>query len=165
MTEQDAVPADRKVPDVQDLADSMLLMYGGHDHDDAHDNEPEDAVVRPGWAKARSFADDPGRTAEIRAATGRDRNRYLTSGLTQVDCRRCGATVSVKKMGPTYTAVQWDSAALGQCAHFTELRIEGHDSNRTKSCPNLTASIRHAVAEGLLEEMSSAPPPGDGDGD
>lgn len=159
MTGRDPTP---EVPDVQDLADSMLLMYGGHDHDDAHDEGPEDAVVARGWAKARSFADDPARAAQIQEATGRDRNRYLSSGLVPVECRRCGATVSVKKLGPAYTAVQWNSAAVEQCAHFAEVRAEGRDSSRTRSCPNLTASIRHAVAEGLLEETCTAPPPGDG---
>lgn len=163
MTGHDEAPSDRAVPDVQDLADSMLVMYGGHDHHDAHHDEPAGAVVARGWAKARSFADDPHRAAEIQAATGRDRDRYLSSGLTPVDCRRCGAMVSVKKLGPAYTAVQWNSAALVRCAHFAELRDRGHDSNRTRSCPSLTASIRHAVAEGLLDEMCTAPPPGDGD--
>ena len=153
------------IPDVHDLADSMLVMYGSHDHHDEHGHEHGhdhgDGAGR-GWAKARSFAGDPDRAAEIHAATGRDRNRYLTSGLTPVDCRRCGATVSVKKLGPEYTAVQWSSAATEQCAHFGEQRTAGRDSSRTASCPHMTASIKHAVAEGLLEEMCSAPPPGDG---
>ncbi|HEU4363110.1 MAG TPA: hypothetical protein VFR27_16630, partial [Mycobacterium sp.] len=157
-------PDGPEVPDIQELADSMLLMYGGHDHDDEHtaSDTAEDSSAGSGWAKARSFTEDPGRAAEIRAATGRDRNRYLNAGLTPVDCRRCGTTVSVKKLGPEYTAVQWNSAAARQCAHFAELRADGRDSNRSRSCPNLDASIRHAVAEGLLEETSSAPPPGDG---
>ncbi len=147
MTKRDA----SDVPDVQELADSMLLMYGGHDHDDEHGDDPVDTVVARGWAKARSFAGNPTRAAEIRAATGRDRDRYLNAGLTPIDCRRCGATVSVKKLGPEYTAVQWNSPALQRCAYFAAQRDEGRDSSRTKSCPNLTASIRHAVAEGLLE--------------
>lgn len=166
MTDGGGIP---DVPDVEMLAESMLLLHGGHDHDDEHhhraaapEDVDEDGTVWSRWAKARSFDDDPVRAAEIRAATRRDRERYLKSGLTPVDCRRCGAVVSVKKLGPAYTAVQWNSTAVQQCAHFAELRVDGRDSSRSRACPNLGASIRHAVAEGLLEEMSSAPPPGDG---
>lgn len=146
-------PTGPEVPDIQELADSMLLMYGGHHHDEEHSDS--DNTAGAGWAKARSFTDDPDRAAEIRAATGCDRDRYLNSGLTPIDCRRCGARVSVKKIGPEYTVVQWNSVALQQCGHFAALRDQGRDSNRTASCPNLTASIRHAVAEGLLEETSN----------
>ena len=140
------------LPDVQQLADSMLLMYSGHDCGDEHSEDPSEAAAPGAWAKARSFTDDPGRAAEIRAATGRDQSRYLNAGLTPVDCLRCGTTVSVKKLGREYTAVQWNSVAVQQCSHFAELREEGRDSSRTRSCPDLAASIGHAVAEGLLEE-------------
>ena len=95
-------------------------------------------------------------------ATRRDRERYLTAGLTPVDCRFCHATVAVRKLGPGHTAVQWNSAATARCATFAEVRAGGGDSSRSRSCPRLTDSINHAIAEGCLEAVSSAPSPGDG---
>ncbi|OHV06132.1 hypothetical protein [Mycobacterium talmoniae] len=145
-------------PDVDLLARSMLSLHGPHDD---HDHPPSDAGVGR-WAKAPDFANDPARAAEVAAATRADRERYLTAGLVPVDCRFCHATVAVKKLGPGHTAVQWNSEATGRCAYFAELRSSGEHSGRARSCPKLADSIKHAVAEGCLEEVSSAPPPGDG---
>jgi hypothetical protein len=145
-------------PDVDRLARSMLLLYG------AHDADPPGADVDDGarsWSKATHFGSAPG-PAAVRAATCRDRERYLTSGLAPVDCRFCHISVLVKKLGPAYTSVQWSSEATRRCAFFAEVRACGGDSARTPSCPRLSDSIRHAVAEGCLEEYSSAPSPGDG---
>lgn len=114
------------------------------------------------WSKAPAFADDPERAAAVREATRADRDRYLTSGLQPVDCRFCHVTVRVKKLGPGYTAVQWNTGAHRRCAYFAELRASGGDSARTKACPKLTDSIEHAVVEGCLEAASTAPPAGDG---
>jgi hypothetical protein len=145
-------------PDVDRIARSMLLLHGGHD--DEHRPGDDEHVTT--WSKAPDFADDPVRAAAVRGATRRDRERYLTAGLAEVDCRSCHASVKVKKLGPPYTAVQWNSAASGRCAYFTEVRADGGSSARVPSCPRLADSIRHAVAEGCLEEYSSAPAPGDG---
>ena len=146
-----------KVPDIDALARSMLVFYGAHDdHDDHGPGDDVDAAGTP------RFPIDAERYALIQAATERDSQRYLHSGLAPVDCRRCGATVEVKKLGPAYTAVQWDSAAMAQCAHFAAQREQGVQSSRNRGCPHLSQSIRHAVAEGLLEETCSAPAPGDG---
>ena len=148
-----------EIPDVDRLTRSMVLLHGGHD--DEH--EPTDSGAGSGsWMKAPDFASDPDRAAAVRAATQRDRERYLTSGLTPVDCRFCHVTVAVKKLGPQYTAVQWNTEASQRCAYFAEVRAGGGNSSRTRSCPRLTDSIRHAVAEGCLEAVSSAPSPGDG---
>ncbi|WP_458319176.1 hypothetical protein [Mycolicibacterium brisbanense] len=148
-------------PEVDALARSMLLLHGVHDDDEgAH---PARSGRTPGtWSKAPDFASDPQRAAAVREATERDRQRYLTSGLASVDCRFCHVTVQVKKLGPEHTSVQWSSEATQRCAVFTELRESGGDPARARSCPRLTDSIRHAVAEGCLEEFSSAPSPGDG---
>lgn len=148
----------KQPPDVDDLARSMLLLHGVHD--DEHRPGDDDDVLR--WSKAPDFANDPQRAAAVHEATRRDRERYLTSGLAEVDCRFCHASVRVKKLGPPYTAVQWDTAASGRCAYFAEIRAEGGSSARVPSCPRLSDSIRHAVSEGCLEEYSSAPAPGDG---
>jgi hypothetical protein len=148
-------------PDVDRLARSMVMLHGGHD---SHDEPPPAAHGRRrgSWSKAPAFADDPQRAAAVRDATQADRERYLTSGLQPVDCRFCHVTVNVKKLGPGHTAVQWNTEASQRCAYFAELRASGGDSARTKSCPRLADSIEHAVAEGCLDPVSTAPPPGDG---
>jgi hypothetical protein len=146
-------------PDVDRIARSMLQLHGAHDQDD----HPSDSGPASGtWSKAPDFAADPARAAAVRETTRRDRERYLTAGLTPVDCRFCHATVTVKKLGPEYTAVQWNSEASQRCATFAELRSTGGDSSRSRSCPRLSDSIKHAVAEGCLDEVSTAPTPGDG---
>lgn len=145
-------------PDVDRLARSMLALLG--DHDDAHPSPT--AQSNGSWSKAPSFAAEPDRAAAVREATEADRERYLTSGLQPVDCRFCHVTVNVKKLGPGHTAVQWNSNSSQRCAYFAELRASGVDSARTRSCPKLADSIKHAVAEGVLDSESNAPPPGDG---
>ncbi len=146
--------------DVDDLARSMLALHGAHDDDDhAHRAGGKGSGS---WSKAPDFASDPDRAAAVREATKRDRERYLNSGLVSVDCRFCHVTVSVKKLGPAHTSVQWNSEATTRCAFFAEMRDAGGEPARARSCPKLTDSIKHAVAEGVLEEVSSAPRPGDG---
>lgn len=144
--------------DVDRMARSMLLLHGAHDddHPARDDNDPAT------WVKSPDFANDPDRAAAVHEATRRDRERYLTAGLAEVDCRFCHASVRVKKLGAPYTAVQWNTDASARCAYFAEIRAEGGSSARVPSCPRLGDSIRHAVAEGCLEEYSSAPAPGDG---
>lgn len=153
--------AHEDAPDVDRLARSMVRLHGGHDHDDDHDH-PAPGDGSGSWSKAPSFASDPQRAAAVHAATEADRQRYLTAGLVPVDCRFCHATVTVKKLGPEYTAVQWNSEATSRCAYFAEIRAQGGNSSRARSCPRLSDSIKHAVAEGCLEAASSAPAPGDG---
>jgi hypothetical protein len=98
----------------------------------------------------------------LRAATARDRERYLNSGLRPVDCRFCHVSVLVKKLGPEHTSVQWNSDAAQRCAYFAEVRESGGVTARSRSCPKLADSIDHAIAEGILESVSTAPSPGDG---
>lgn len=139
---------------------SMLLLHGGHDDDEhhLHGGGPSSGT----WSKAPDFASDPARAAAVREASARDRERYLTSGLVSVDCRFCHVSVQVKKLSAEHTSVQWNSEAVQRCATFEEIRASGGDPARARSCPRLTDSIKHAVAEGCLEEISSAPSPGDG---
>lgn len=149
-------------PDVDRLARSMLLLHGGHEDDDHPHLGAGEEDGSGSWRKAPDFASDPKRAAAVRESTQRDRERYLTAGLVSVDCRFCHVAVQVKKLGPAHTSVQWNSDATARCAHFAEIRASGGDPARERSCPRLLDSIRHAVAEGCLEEMSSAPSPGDG---
>jgi hypothetical protein len=148
--------------DVDQLARSMLLLHGVHDDDDHGDGEVSSLkeTWARSWSKAPSFGD--ARAEALREATAQDRERYLTSGLVSVDCRFCHVTVDVKKLGPAHTSVQWNAEATQRCAYFADIRKSGGDPAREKSCPKLAGSIKHAVAEGCLEEMSSAPSPGDG---
>jgi hypothetical protein len=135
----------------------MLMLHGAHDDED----HPHDGADGAGtWSKAPTFNGD--RAAALREATERDRERYLRSGLVSIDCRFCHVSVDVKKLGPAHTSVQWNTEATRRCAYFSELRESGADPARAKSCPKLSDSIKHAVAEGCLEEASSAPAPGDG---
>ena len=145
-------------PDVDRLARSMLALHGAHDDPHAAATEEHSGS----WSKAPAFANDPRRSAAVREATRADRDRYLTSGLQPVDCRYCHVTVNVKKLGPGHTAVQWNTEASQRCAYFAEIRATGGDSARAKSCPKLADSIEHAVAEGCLDAVSTAPSLGDG---
>jgi hypothetical protein len=58
--------------------------------------------------------------------------------------------------------VQWTSDASQRCAYFAEVREAGGVTARSRTCPRLADSIDHAIAEGILERVSSAPSPGDG---
>jgi hypothetical protein len=143
-------------PDIDALARSMLLVHGAHD-DDQH------AAPRQGSHASRvKVASDPRHEAALREATQRDRERYLTAGLQPVVCRFCHVSVLVKKLGPEHTSVQWNSDAAQRCAHFAQVRQAGGQTARSKSCPRLDDSIEHAIAEGILERVSTAPSPGDG---
>ncbi|OBA84439.1 hypothetical protein A9W99_00780 [Mycobacterium sp. 1164966.3] len=143
------------VPDVDRLARSMLLLHGDHgaDHPD-HQERPGRGGADDSWTKSRDFGDDPQRAAAVREASRADRERYLTAGLRPVDCRFCHVTVTVKRLGPGHTAVQWDTEASQRCAYFAEIRARGEDTARTRSCPRLSDSIEHAVAEGYLDPVA-----------
>lgn len=148
--------------EVDRLARSMLLLHGGHDDEDGHNHPEPSTGGRKSWSKAPVYPDDDPRAVAVREATQRDRERYLNSGLVSVDCRFCHVSVKVKKLGRGHTSVQWNSEASQRCAHFTEVRETGGQPARTRACPKLADSIKHAVAEGCLEENSTAPSPGDG---
>ena len=149
MAASDDQPA---VPDVDRLARSMLLLHGDH-HD--HDERPNrTGGSGESWSKSRDLTNDPQCAAAVADASRADRDRYLTSGLLPVDCRFCHVTVTVRRLGPGHTAVQWNNEASQRCAHFTGVRESGGDTARTRSCPKLSDSIEHAVAEGYLDSAS-----------
>jgi hypothetical protein len=152
----------KEAPDIDRLARSMLMLYGAHDDDEHTPGESggSEESSTGTWSKAPAFGAE--RAEALREATRLDRERYLTAGLVSVDCRFCHVSVDVKKLGPGHTSVQWNTAASQRCAYFAEIRESGGEPARTRSCPKLADSIKHAVAEGCLEEVSSAPSPGDG---
>lgn len=129
----------------------MLLLHG--DHDDYVPSDSNGVAGRGSWSKSRDFANDPQRAAAVRQASDADRERYLSSGLLPVDCRFCHVTITVRRLGPGHTAVQWNTEAWQRCAYFTEVRESGGDTARTRSCPKMTDSIEHAVAEGYLSDV------------
>jgi hypothetical protein len=141
------------VPDVDRLARSMLLLHGdGHEHDERPTGGDRSGDTRSRSAsKSIDFADDPQRAAAVAEATRADRQRYLTSGLLPVDCRFCHVTVTVRRLGPGHTAVQWSTAATQRCAYFAEVRESGGNTARARACPKLSDSIEHAAAEGYLD--------------
>lgn len=149
----------RATPDVDRLARSMLLLHGAHDDQESTGRR---GAGGPSGSKAPAYAADARRTAAVREATRRDRERYLSTGLQPVDCRFCHVSVLVKKLGPGHTTVQWSAGAAQRCAYFAEVRESGGDTARSRACPRLSDSIEHAIAEGILEPVSSAPSPGDG---
>jgi len=144
-----ASPDDQAVPDVDRLIRSMLLLHG--DHHDHDERAAGSGFPGESWSKSKDFATDPQRAAAAAAATRADRERYLTSGLLPVDCRFCHVTVTVRRLGPGHTAVQWNTAATQRCAYFAEIRESGGNTARARACPKLSDSIEHAAAEGYLE--------------
>lgn len=145
---------DQDVPDVDRLARSMLALHGDHhDHDDAPSHNGRSGSGT--WSKSRDFTNDPERAASVAEASRVDRDRYLSAGLRPVDCRFCHVTVTVRRLGPGHTAVQWNTEAAQRCAHFAEVRAGGGDTARTRACPRLSDSIEHAVAEGILEHEAA----------
>ncbi|HET9876903.1 MAG TPA: hypothetical protein VFQ37_14230, partial [Mycobacterium sp.] len=96
------------VPDVDRLARSMLQLHGDH-HD--HEEEPARDDGSGSWSKSGDFANDPQRAAAVAEASRADRERYLNSGLLPVDCRFCHVRVTVRRLGPGHTAVQWSTEA------------------------------------------------------
>jgi hypothetical protein len=138
-----------EVPDVDRLARSMLLLHGDH-HD--HEDKPAGTGGSGTWSKSKDFVNDPQRAAAVAEASRADRERYLNSGLMPVDCRFCHVRVTVRRLGPGHTAVQWNTEAWQRCAYFNEVRESGGDTARTRSCPKLGDSIEHAVAEGYLDD-------------
>ena len=144
---------DEAVPDVDRLIRSMLLLHGDHhDHDErpAGSSPTGDTHSRLA-SKSRDFANDPQRAAAVAEAARADRERYLTSGLLPVDCRFCHVRVTVRRLGPGHTAVQWNTAATQRCAYFAEIRESGGNTARARACPKLSDSIEHAAAEGYLD--------------
>ena len=61
----------------------------------------------------------------------------------------------------TTAGAQTGNVALAEVL-FRDAKVLLQKNDYTHACPKLADSIRHAVAEGCLEEVSSAPSPGDG---
>ncbi|GAA1481215.1 hypothetical protein GCM10009624_16550 [Gordonia sinesedis] len=113
------------------------------------------------WAKAPDFGADPARRAAVHRATERDREHYLRGGMTPLDCRTCHASVLVKKTSDYHTSVQWNADAIARCVELARVRANGGNAAMMPTCPRLSASIDHGVAEGIIPSRS---PDSDPDG-
>ncbi|MFD1815725.1 hypothetical protein [Rhodococcus gannanensis] len=98
------------------------------------------------WSKAPDFADSPDRVEAVRAQTVTDLQTYLEDGLQQVECRACHTCVLVRKNSFNHTSIQWQTDPASVCPEFT-----GAERGTARSCSRLTASINHAVMEGIVE--------------
>jgi hypothetical protein len=67
-----------------------------------------------------------------------------------VRCRECDATVLAAKFSVQHTSVQWDAAAVGQCAEFAGRRAVGEQTPLIERCAAMRASIETAALEGRL---------------
>jgi len=67
-----------------------------------------------------------------------------------VECSACGAVVLAAKFSPHHTSVQWDAAAVRQCAEFARRTAAGEQTPLIERCGGMRASIEAAALEGRL---------------
>jgi hypothetical protein len=73
------------------------------------------------------------------------RSRYCP-----VQCRECGAVVLAAKFSSQHTSVQWDAAAVRQCAEFARRRLAGELTPLIERCDAMRGSIEVAALDGRL---------------
>ena len=67
-----------------------------------------------------------------------------------VECAACGAIVLAAKFSFQHTSVQWDAAAVRQCAEFARRAALGEQAALIERCGAIRASIEAAVLRGEL---------------
>jgi hypothetical protein len=67
-----------------------------------------------------------------------------------VECASCGAVVLAAKFSVQHTSVQWDAAALRQCAEFARRAAAGEQTPLIERCASMRASIETAARGGKL---------------
>jgi len=72
------------------------------------------------------------------------------SHYCEVTCGRCGAVVLAAKFSVHHTSVQWDAAAVRQCAEFASRTAVGEQTALIERCASMRASIETAALEGRL---------------
>jgi hypothetical protein len=68
----------------------------------------------------------------------------------EVMCAECGAVVLAAKFSVQHTSVQWDAAAVGQCAEFARRAASGEQTALIERCGAMRASVEAAALEGRL---------------
>ncbi len=90
---------------------------------------------------------DASRAALATGAARPDERRFR---FCPVRCAECGAVVQAAKFSMQHTSVQWNGAAVGQCAEFARRTAAGEQTPLIERCDAMRASIETAVREGLL---------------
>lgn len=83
-------------------------------------------------------------------ATGTARPDERRFRYCRVQCAQCGATVQAAKFSMQHTSVQWNRAAVRQCAEFAERTAVGEQTPLIERCDTMRASIEIAVREGRV---------------
>lgn len=83
--------------------------------------------------------------------TVRPDNRLADAPMAPVSCRRCAATVLVRKSSREQTSVQWDADGWGRCAERRDAdAIVGGRHGLFLACTALRESILAAVRAGAV---------------
>jgi hypothetical protein len=89
--------------------------------------------------------------------TIRPDNRLLDAAPVPVTCRRCDATVHVRKSSWAQTSVQWDASAMSACVQRrAATALAGHDNGLFLVCSDLRTTIENAARRGevpILDEV------------
>lgn len=83
-------------------------------------------------------------------ASGATRPDERQSRYCQVECMACGAVVLAAKFSVHHTSVQWDAAAVRQCAEFARRTAVGEQTALIERCASMRSSIDDAALDGRL---------------
>lgn len=81
---------------------------------------------------------------------GRARPDERQARYCEVECTACGATVRAAKFSVQHTSVQWDAAAVRQCAEFARRAAVGEQTALIERCASMRASVEAAALDGRL---------------
>jgi hypothetical protein len=81
---------------------------------------------------------------------GRARPDERQSQYREIACEACGAVVRAAKFSVQHTSVQWDAAAVRQCAEFARRTAVGEQTPLIERCGSMRASIEAAALDGGL---------------
>ena len=81
---------------------------------------------------------------------GKARPDERQSRYRPVECAECGAVVLAAKFSVQHTSVQWDAAAVRQCAEFARQAAAGAQTPLIERCDAMRASVETAALEGRL---------------
>lgn len=91
--------------------------------------------------------------------TVRPDNRLLDAAPVPVRCRRCAATVQVRKSSWAQTSVQWDAAGMTACAQRrAATALAGHDNGLFLVCSDLRSAIEDAARRGEVPIVDEVAP-------
>jgi hypothetical protein len=98
-------------------------------------------------ATAGSTAAERSLRESIPDSTRADRDEQLSARFQPLTCRRCGTEVRVRKSSPQQTSVQWQGEGTRRCPFLARPSPSDPPAER---CPELSETIRAAVAAGLI---------------